>query len=139
MKPGKEWCKHYNGLQNKTCKAGVEYDTVIVGRLTPGFSLPCMQDRNPQCVTCEKCEFPTPEEIAERKAEMERRFATVGKARSAIVEHLGGPWKRGMPGVGGKITCPVCGKADSLRFSRAGINGHIHASCQTVDCVSWME
>lgn len=61
------------------------------------------------------------------------------KAREAIVEFCGGPWKRGDGGVAGVIDCPCCGAKDSLSFSRAGYNGHIHASCETEDCVSWME
>jgi len=81
----------------------------------------------------------TAEELAAQQAEDKKRFADIGKARAAIVEHLGGPWKRGMPGIGGAIDCPVCGGEGTLAFSRSGYNGHIHASCKTDGCVRWME
>lgn len=66
-------------------------------------------------------------------------LAKAGKARAAIVEHLGGPWKKGTPSAVGKIDCPVCGGKETLAFRRAGYNGHIHAQCSTDGCVSWME
>jgi hypothetical protein len=70
---------------------------------------------------------------------MKERVKDIGKAHRAIVAHLGGPWKRGTPGASGKIDCPICGKQGSLKFSRAGYNGHIHARCATEGCVNWME
>lgn len=79
------------------------------------------------------------EQLEENRKALEKRFEATGKARAAIVESLGGPWKRGMPGASGAIDCPVCSGPNSLRFSRAGYNGHIHAACTTEDCVSWME
>lgn len=81
----------------------------------------------------------TAEELAALEAEMNRRFELIGEARRAIVAHCGGPWKRGTPGASGEIDCPACGTEKSLRFSRAGYNGHIHAACTTEDCVRWME
>jgi hypothetical protein len=38
----------------------------------------------------------------------------------------------------GKMDCPIC-KTGKLRYSRAAYNGHVHASCSTDGCVSWME
>lgn len=61
------------------------------------------------------------------------------KAREAIVAACGGHWKRGTPGSSGRITCPVCSGVDMLQYSRAGVNGHIHARCGTAGCVAWME
>lgn len=127
-----KWCKHYRGVyEHDTCKAGVEY--VTLGKFP---ERPCT---NPDSkVPCEKCERKTPEEIAARHAEVEKRFEGTSKARAAIVAFLGGPWKKGTPGARGEIKCPVCGLGQ-LRFSRAGYNGHIHAACETDGCVSWME
>ena len=134
-------CKHYNGVVNKICKAGIKYEDVKVihGPTSEVYSsLPCIKDWNESGLAkCDKCEFRTEEEIAARRAELDRLMEGIGKARQAIVDHLGGPWKRGKPGASGAIDCPVCGKKASLRFSRAGSNGHIHAACP--DCVSWME
>ena len=101
-------------------------------------SLPCIKETNLGGATCEQCTYPTPEEVAAEEAEVAGRLERIGKARAAIVEHLG-PWKRGTPAAGGKITCPNCGAAAALAFSRAGVNGHIHARCATPKCCSWME
>jgi hypothetical protein len=90
--------------------------------------------------------FKTHEEIEAEIAESNKRFEDTMTARKAIVEHLGGPWKKGMPSAGGTIDCPVCKlkfpqltTSARLSFSRSGYNGHIHARCSTADCVAWME
>jgi rubredoxin len=132
-------CRHFNGMMNKVCEAGVAYETVRKsgGR---GYALPCFKDdsaEHPEC-NCDKQSFKTHEEIAAEIEESDRRFQNTMTARMAIVEHLGGPWKRGSPGVSASIACPVC-KAGTLRFNRAAVNGHIHARCSTADCVAWME
>lgn len=41
--------------------------------------------------------------------------------------------------VEGKIDCPVCGREDALRYRRSGYNGHVHAQCDTQDCVFFIE
>lgn len=133
----KEWCKHYRGMHEKeACEAGIRFDS-LAGHRQPGFfdTCPCFGPQG----ACEKAEYPTAEEMAARDAEIAERFARIGKARDAIVESLGGPWKRGTPGASGAIDCPVCSGPKTLRFSRAGYNGHIHAACTTDDCVRWME
>lgn len=135
----KGWCEHYRGLANSdACDAGVKY-TDVTDKTTTPHSLPCISDWNKSGVVCEKCVYPTPEQIAEREAEVKKRMEGIGMARKAIVENLGGPWKRGMGGAAGRITCPVCQSHASLMFSRAGYNGHIHARCSTENCVAWME
>lgn len=139
MGRAKDWCKHYNGTVNDLCKAGVKYTDLEQGRGSQQFSLPCFKDRNPLGATCEKCEFRTPEEVAAMEAEQKKRLEDLGKARAAIVVHLGGQWKKGMTGRAGSIDCPVCTPVGCLNFSRSGYNGHIHAKCSTVGCVSWME
>jgi hypothetical protein len=88
---------------------------------------------------CESKVYPTAEEMAEDDRQMAERFANIGQAREAIVADCGGPWKRGDGGASGQIDCPVCEGAETLQYSRAGYNGHIHARCATEDCVSWME
>ena len=134
----KPWCKHYRGMHEKTtCEAGVVFKE-LTGYATKGFfdACPCF---GPNGLQCEKAEYPTAEEMAAHDAEMNKRFENIGKARQAIVEHLGGQWKRGMDGAQGRIDCPVCAGKQSLQFSRSGYNGHIHAACTTDGCVSWME
>lgn len=128
----KDWCKHYNGMHGNTCcKAGVLY-SLFKGKKPE--TVPCWEEQ--EVSSCDKAEYRTIEEIEAEEKWMMERLANTGKARQAIVAHLG-PWKRGAGG-SGKIPCPVCATG-TLSFSRAGINGHIHASCSTETCVSWME
>jgi hypothetical protein len=53
-------------------------------------------------------------------------FENVMKARKAITDKEGK--KRG---VQGEVDCPVC-TTGKVRYSIAGVNGHIHAACTTV-------
>lgn len=132
-----DWCKHYRGMHKKdTCEAGVAFSS-LPGHGTQLFMTrcPCFGPRS----GCEKAEYPTPEEVAASEAAMKKRFNGVVIARARIVEACGGEWSRGCPGKSGVIDCPVCNCADSLRYSRAGVNGHIHARCSTEGCLSWME
>lgn len=129
---GGKRCRHFTGVQNKTCKAGLSYD-----QFPPGSGLPCIDDEKHDL--CSKFEAKTAEEIAARREYVAKRMEAIGIARQAIVEACGGPWKRGTPGSSGVIDCPVCDGKQCLRYSRAGYNGHIHARCGTKDCVSWME
>lgn len=134
------FCEHYTGLHDNACAAGVVYESIQLGKGTPQMSMPCVigsrRDYNPLGATCDKCKMPTPEELA---AQDTRRFQDMALARNAIVAHLGGKWQRGMPSASGVIDCPVCETKQSLQFSRAGRNGHIHARCSTIGCVNWME
>lgn len=133
----KAWCKHYRGMaRSESCEAGVRFDA-LPNHGTREFmgSCPCFGPSS----GCDKAEYPTAEEMAAEDAAHEKRFGSVMKARSAIVESLGGKWKRGTHRASGVIDCPVCSGEKTLRFSRAGVNGHIHASCSTKDCVRWME
>lgn len=134
-----EFCKHYRGMHLKNkCEAGVAFsDLPNYGTDLFHDSCPCFgSDHSGEC---DRKEYPTAEEIAVREAELKARFAATVKARTAIIEHLGGPWNRGMDGSSGEIDCPVCNGKDTLLFSRSGYNGHMHARCKTEDCVSWME
>jgi hypothetical protein len=137
-KPDK--CIHFTGTQHATCEAGVNYNDVRKdsedGKTR---SIPCLLKYNHCGATCEKFELPTAEQVAADEAEAQKRFDATMTARKAIVAYLGGAWKKGMNSARGIIDCPVCGKAQSLHFSRAGYNGHVHASCETKGCVSWME
>jgi hypothetical protein len=145
-------CKHFTGIAADACAAGVAYASVGKdhepiryqnGSFGPVYtvtrSLPCIAERNLGGATCEKCDLPSAEEFAAEEAEMNARIERMGKARAAIVAHLGGPWKKGVTGARGVIDCPACGKPGALHYSRAGVNGHVHATCATAGCCSWME
>jgi hypothetical protein len=71
----------------------------------------------------------TPEERDRLRANWKERLVQIGVARQAILDTGHGA---------GEIACPVC-NSGRLRFSVARSNGHVHASCTTRLCVSWME
>lgn len=147
-------CKHFTGIGNDVCRAGVKYTEVAKDHDAIEYrhagtsaaskpyvsrrSLPCIVKHNLGGAVCEKCELPTAEEEAAEEREMQAAFERMVKARAAIVAHLG-PWKKGQGSPRGAIDCPCCGQQRGLAYSRAGSNGHIHARCVTPGCVSWME
>lgn len=128
------WCKNYRAMHgNVTCNAGVAFET-LKGLKFDGEH-PCF-NRCPD--KCPSAVYRTDEEIAAEEADFRQRLTNTVTARKAIVDHCGGPWKKGMPGSSGEIPCPVC-TIGKLRFSRSGYNGHIHAGCTTDGCVCWMQ
>ncbi len=143
-------CIHYNGTVNECCEAMVNYKELAGPGEAYGLRLPChgpdyklgsgkSLPRADVVVTCPKRQEPTAEEIAADRKDIEERFEKTMKARAAIVALLGGPWKKGISGDSGAMTCPVCSGYATLNFSRSGYNGHIHAKCSTAGCVAWME
>lgn len=139
MRKRRGFCNHYRAMsEHDTCEAGVAYETI------KGMDFgkrPCFFEGEPpvKSTLCELAMYPTPDELAARDAELKKRFEGTALARQAIVAACGGPWKKGMASFSGVIDCPVCEKPKSLGYSRAGYNGHIHARCSTIGCVSWME
>lgn len=133
------FCNHYRAMvEHDACEAGISYDTF---KGMPFDKRPCFRKDRYEAVRpgCDLVEFPTDAEIDETEAWMKERFVKIALARAAIVEACGGAWKRGMPGLTGVIDCPGCSQHMTLHYSRAGYNGHIHAKCDTPNCVSWME
>lgn len=132
------FCNHFRSMANHdTCEAGIAYDTM---KGVPFDQRPCFaRHGNPAPGGCDKAKFPTPEEIAAEEAESQNMMVNIGMARTLMVAHLGGPWKKGMGGSSGAIDCPKCGAVKALRFTRSGYNGHIHARCATKECISWIE
>jgi hypothetical protein len=133
------FCKHYRAMsEHKTCAAGVDYESLkgMTWEQRPCFAHAGDVEPKPGCSLAV---LPSSEEQEEEEREIRERFEHIGKARAAIVAACGAPWKKGMSGNRGRIDCPVCGKPGALGFTRAGYNGHVHARCDTVNCVSWME
>ena len=125
-------CRHFTGVKNKVCKAGVNYDTLVpipcIGRvgakIEPAF--------------CEKKSCPTREEAIEidkERAEHTKRFVVALSAAHDDAKKKG--YKKGH---GGKdsLPCPVC-KTGTLHYSVASYNGHLWGQCSTKDCMSWMQ
>lgn len=85
--PYENWCKHFNGLINNHCEAGVAYATVKDAREAP-YQYPCFADNKPATV-CELQTFPTAEECAAYEAEVR---ASIERYMGNIAAHV----------------CPVC-------------------------------
>lgn len=133
-------CVHFNGLMNKTCKAGIVYDEIDKdNRMLYRAKLPChkpdkyLPEGESQC-HCPSLEFPSKEQIEKELKEDEERTNKIILAMEAVKpirkEHKGKDWT-------GTITCPVC--QGELHVSHAKYNGHIMAQCETDDCVRWIE
>ena len=128
-------CFHFTGVQNKTCKAGVSYDSF------PG-AIPCI-GLDPAKVrgilpVCELFQAYTPEQSEAREVEIEA--ATARSAIAIPAAHKDAKAKGYGKGHGGcdSLKCPICPDG-TLRYSVAGYNGHMHARCTTAGCMSWME
>lgn len=144
------WCVHYAGffdrLKERThCEAGVQYEAVKTPvkftisydqekhRYPSDQAHPCFKREHHLTKGCDKCRFPTPEEIAAKHAEYDRHHARTMQARAAIIAHI-----KDERGVSGNLPCPVCNQG-TLHFSRARCNGHVRARCTTEKCVAWIE
>jgi len=135
-------CKHFTGIAHDTCKAGVNY-RALVGGPDAGWAirLPCnpsLRKAESAPVPCECRELNTDAELEQRADNHLRRMDNFAIAHKAAKDDARGKgFKKGKPG-GGSLSCPIC-KIGTLRYSVAGLNGHMHAGCSTPNCVSWME
>lgn len=141
-------CKHFNGSYHNThCDAGVCYRDVTPKPDEPGSAIrqPCrkpdddhdfrvLAETGPQGV-CNKYEEPTQEEIAADEAAWEA-------AKDRMFKSI--PWtmkiKEANQGknASGTDECPICGNV--IHWSCAGAyNGHVHARCETENCLNFME
>ena len=129
-------CIHFNGVQNNTCKAGVNYHEQFGVGLGCFANIPCCGDENPK--ECPKLERPTHEQAESEADEFEARMDRMVRCMTGAKNHaksLG--LKRGNGGRG-SLACPS-GCGGTLSYSVASVNGHMHARCSTKGCASWME
>lgn len=116
-------CIHFNGIMNKCCEAGINYDSVRIDR---PFKFPCLK----QGGECASAVFPTEEQVKKELEEMEARTTQTISAMILIQDHI-----QKTKDQSGTIKC-VCG--GKLSYAVAGSNGHIRANCK--DCgISFME
>ena len=133
-------CVHFTGIQNKTCKADVNIRELVGG---PDFGwarkIPCLLRDADECtVVCPSRQFPTREEAEALEDEHEKTIARFTIAVAAA--HADAKAKGFKVGLGGadSLPCPLeCG--GRLYYRVASVNGHMHAKCETPNCVSWME
>ena len=129
-------CRHFTGLINETCEAGVNYRE-LGDDSRPGvvLRLPCappLDRADPaEIVTCDKRHETGMELALEREREREAAWKRIGLARAEIVKR-----HEGQVNQKGSIDCPTCGAA--LFYEIHG-NGHVWGICSTEGCCSWME
>jgi len=107
-------CKHFNGVFNKICKVGVEYNSV---KGEKPMELPCINTGG----ECSKAEFRTEEEVDALVASLS---SLSGKALTNYAKIKADYEKNKM--YAGKVDCE-CGGVVS--YSVAQSNGHIWAKC----------
>ena len=129
-------CRHFTGLMNGTCNAGIAYLSVRGESNGRGFTYPCFG--NDATATCDRCVKRTPEEarreVDAEEIESRKMLDAVRKVRDHARE-------RGLRrGNGGASTmpCPKCGTG-VVSYSVTSCNGHLHGVCSTPRCLAWME
>lgn len=110
------WCRHFTGISNKTCKIGLNYDDVKDSTTSP-FKWPCFASGLMSGGTCGSCSFPTKEEAQAKAHEME------SKSNVAILAYIEIQKQKGDSGT---IECPKC--KGELHWAKAN-NKHIRAKC----------
>lgn len=126
-------CLHYNGTVNPCCDAGVNYELLADGGKPLFDVLPCFGKGKDCEKHCEKKLLPTKEQVKAWKDYTDERFTKIFEARDLIIKQNEKD-KRGK----GFVNCPACSKG-RLYYSVASYNGHVHASCETQECLQWME
>ena len=133
-------CKHFTGLYNSPCKAGVDLRKHVGGsELGWGCRIPCTTAESnsyikpDQVVPCDHFAEPTPEEIRKSEEEIAILIARMEQVSAFIcelkAEHQDG-WY-------GQVECPIC--KGVLEVEIAAYNLHAHVQCRTNGCVNIME
>lgn len=135
-------CRHFDGSVRETCKAGVNYRQLVGGPdLGWALRLPCLARRTTDLtverVPCDQRSVCTQAEAEQKANRHLERMERLARALAAAKDdaRING-FKNGRGGAG-EIACPICD--GRLRYSVAGVNGHMWARCDTAGCVSWME
>jgi hypothetical protein len=133
-------CVHFNGIQNDRCKVGVRYHDLVGNEAGCARRLPCtgVFKDEPNKAVCPKAEHLTREQAEQAVRDADKRCKqTLDAVKAAHADAESKNLRQGNGGVS-SMDCPLkCG--GTLRYSVASYNGHMHAKCDTKDCVSWME
>jgi len=132
----RNYCVHYQPREPQ-CGAGVsdkERPRVPVG--VKGIKWgPCIEGHllgDPLAV-CPHWERPSLEAAEKYADAVEKSMRNM-----LVVEPFIGRWRKRLPiGKDETVECPVC--QGKLHLSQAASNGHVRASCETEDCVRFME
>lgn len=121
-------CRHFNGIQNDCCEAGVSFNQFT-------GSLPCLKFTDKGTFTCDKRQFHTREEVEDEHAAMEAYIALLQRVQPVVSECKAITRSGGVSSF--SRVYPVCGAA--LRIEVARINLHARVHCATDGCARWIE
>lgn len=133
-------CRHFNGIQNDCCSAGVNYEQLREG---DRYALPCLKNfvnlGKLDPAMCEKFAVMTQEEAEKYADDTVDQSTKTMAAMAAARDHA---TKAGLKkGNGGKghMPCPIKGCPGILFYSVASYNGHLWGRCDTGTCIAWMQ
>lgn len=109
-------CIHFNGVMNKTCKAGINYADV---RIDKPYKFPCLQ----QGGQCPHAEFRTEAQVKEFIDKMEDDSVKALVAYATVKDHYAKTKEQS-----GNVPCQCGGE---LHYTIASLNGHIWAKCNS--------
>lgn len=134
------YCQHYTRGKgaDMICSAGMDIEAIK--RVPTGKKKikwgPCIEGHLLDDPTshCPKWIRRT-REMGEKRADaIERSIRMMTELAPFLSE-----WRKKLPiGKQEIVDCPVC-KTGKLHLSQSSYNGHVHGTCETKDCVSWME
>lgn len=133
------YCQHYNPRGAKTeCRAGCDIANLKRVQTRPEKPIkwgPCIEGHllpDPLAV-CPKWLRVTREAAEKRADDIERSMRKLTIAGPFI-----SAWRKKQPlGKAEVVECPVC--KGRLYLTQSAYNGHVHAKCQTPDCISFIE
>lgn len=121
-------CVHFNGMQNESCKCGINYKQSFGER--PVLKMPCIKDRmshlTDEIIPCDKLEFPTQEEVERQIDSQTKGLKLTLSALSSVKQYIKKTGEKKAT-----IKCPN-GEHD-LSYVQAESNGHIWMACKTCD------
>ena len=128
-------CINYSSpLMHQECKAGINYIELAGGeRFGYVKRLPCRKDFE-SSISCDCFQEPTPEQVEDQNQWIEKKVEQM-KLSIPLISEI--KKEHGMTDAKGTKECPVCG--GTLHYTVSEYNGHVWGSCETKDCLQWME
>lgn len=134
-----QYCEHYaRGIgADMACKAGMDIKSiqkVATGARGTKWG-PCIEGHTLENPTsyCPKWQRRSRERAEKRANSVVSHLRQLELAQPVITA-----WRKKLPiGKQETIECPVC--KGKLHLSQSDYNGHVHARCETTDCINFME
>lgn len=134
-------CRHFDGVfpltKDRKCLAGVRYMKMNPKPIHQGWmgELPCLK-RNECDTKCKKRDFPTDEELRAADRLTQDQWEAFFQATKDVIPIIRADADSHSK-LSGTVVCPLC--QAPMHYTIRGRRGHIHASCTTEGCLSFME